>query len=156
MANTVAIGKEGENIALDILKNSGFTIIATNINNALCPHDIVASKNNLIYTINVKYGETGYKSDNRNIDRMVAYSHEYNAIPAFLFISKSDSRYIFFVHSNEVFYWPYQLKNKWNLMEDEAYQKLINIRNELQKTTTKKITIEDAVDELWKQLKDHI
>ena len=61
--NTTAIGRQGEQLAADWLFQQGFAVLERNWKTRWCEIDIIASKDNVIYFVEVKYRATDSYGD---------------------------------------------------------------------------------------------
>jgi len=152
MGDMVSIGNEGEQKALDILISQGYKIISVNADNKHAPADIVCSKNNKIYAINVKYGYMGFMFYHKNINLLTAFSREHNAIPSFFLLSQ-DGKYIFLEISTELHNWEPEKENEWFMIEDDAYSVLVKIQEEMKLPNKRKINFSEAIIELDRRAK---
>lgn len=55
MTDTTAIGRQGEQAVVFWLQNQGFDVLAQNWRTRWCEIDIIATKNQVVYFVEVKY-----------------------------------------------------------------------------------------------------
>jgi len=60
---TTAIGRRAEELVAEFLQNQGYKILGRNWRSKVCEIDIIASKGQIVYFIEVKYRQTDGQGD---------------------------------------------------------------------------------------------